>query len=185
MAGGALNPERWQEISPHLDEALSLSEEDRADWLAAFRAQRPELADFLEKLLQEHRALADEHFLESETQKLTNEPSLTGETLGAYKLICHIGEGCFGRCDRANNCSCCGRLAAPTSARFAAASLPAAAGLYNAWRRSPPRSPRIAVTCCPNSLRDEVHTHTTLCLTALFCCVFFGRFLVAPTAGAG
>ena len=39
-----MNPERWQEISPHLDEALSLSEEDRADWLAAFRAQRPELA---------------------------------------------------------------------------------------------------------------------------------------------
>ena len=93
MAGGALNPERWQEISPHLDEALSLSEEDRADWLAAFRAQRPELADFLEKLLQEHRALADEHFLESETQKPTNELSLTGETLGAYKLISHIGEG--------------------------------------------------------------------------------------------
>ena len=96
MAGGALNPERWQEISPHLDEALSLSEEDRADWLAAFRAQRPELADFLEKLLQEHRALADEHFLESETQKPTNEPSLTGETLGAYKLISHIGEGGMG-----------------------------------------------------------------------------------------
>ena len=93
MVGGALNPERWQEISPHLDEALSLSEEDRADWLAAFRAQRPELADFLENLLQEHRALADEHFLESETHKPTNEPSLTGETLGAYTLISHIGEG--------------------------------------------------------------------------------------------
>jgi len=93
VPGEALNPERWQEISPHLDEALSLSEEDRADWLAAFRAHRPELADFLEKLLQEHRALADEHFLESETQKPTNEPSLTGEKLGAYKLISHIGEG--------------------------------------------------------------------------------------------
>ena len=26
---------------------------------------------------------------------------------------------CFGRCDRAKNCSCCGRHAAPTSARFA------------------------------------------------------------------
>jgi len=96
VAGGALNPERWQEISPHLDEALSLSEEDRADWLAAFRAQRPELADFLEKLLQEHRALADEHFLESEPLQPTNEPSLTGETLGAYKLISHIGEGGMG-----------------------------------------------------------------------------------------
>jgi serine/threonine protein kinase len=91
-----LNPERWQEISPHLDDALSLSEEDRADWLAAFRAQRPELADLLEKLLQEHRALVDEHFLESEPLRPTNEPSSTGETLGAYKLISHIGEGGMG-----------------------------------------------------------------------------------------
>jgi serine/threonine protein kinase len=89
----ALNPERWQEIGPHLDQALSLSEGERANWLAAFRAQRPELADLLEKLLEEHRALAEEHFLESEPARPTNEPSLTGETLGAYKLIFRIGEG--------------------------------------------------------------------------------------------
>ncbi|MGB6482790.1 MAG: hypothetical protein WBE86_04815 [Candidatus Acidiferrales bacterium] len=88
-----MNPERWQEISPHLDEALSLPEEERAEWLAAFRAQRPELADLLGKLLEEHRALAEEHFLESEPLRPTNEPSLTGETLGAYKLISRIGEG--------------------------------------------------------------------------------------------
>ena len=55
---------------------------------------------------------------------------------------------CFGRCDRAKNCSCCGRHAAPTSARFAAASPPAAVGLSSAWRRGPPRSPRIAVAYC-------------------------------------
>ena len=91
-----MNPERWQEISPHLDEALSLSGGELADWLAAFRAQRPELADLLEKLLEEHRALAEEHFLESELLRPTNEPSLTGETLGAYKLISSIGEGGMG-----------------------------------------------------------------------------------------
>jgi serine/threonine protein kinase len=96
VAGGTLNPERWQEISPYLDEALSLSEEDRADWLAAFQAQRPELANVLEKLLQEHRALAEEHFLESEPLLPTNESSLTGETLGTYKLISRIGEGGMG-----------------------------------------------------------------------------------------
>lgn len=89
----ALNPERWQEISPHLDQALSLSEGERVRWLAALRAQRPELADLLEKLLEEHRALAEERFLESEPARPTNESSLTGDTLGAYKLISRIGEG--------------------------------------------------------------------------------------------
>ena len=92
----ALNPERWQAISTHLDEALSLSEGERANWLAAFRAQRPELADLLEKLLEEHRVLAEEHFLESEPARPALEPSLTGETLGAYKLIYRIGEGGMG-----------------------------------------------------------------------------------------
>jgi serine/threonine protein kinase/tetratricopeptide (TPR) repeat protein len=92
----ALNPERWQAISSHLDEALSLSEGERAIWLAAFRAQRPDLADLLEKLLEEHRVLAEEHFLEREPARPANEPSLTGETLGAYKLICRIGEGGMG-----------------------------------------------------------------------------------------
>lgn len=90
------DPERWQEISPHLDEALSLSEEERADWLAALRAQRSELADLLGELLQEHGALADEHFLESEPLRPANEPSITGEALGAYKLISHIGQGGMG-----------------------------------------------------------------------------------------
>ena len=54
----ALTPDQWQEISPHLDHALSLSEGERMTWLAAFRAQRSDLADLLKKLLDEHRALA-------------------------------------------------------------------------------------------------------------------------------
>lgn len=92
----ALNPERWQAISSHLDEALSLSEGERASWLAAFRVQHPELADLLERLLEEHRVLAEEHFLENEPARPVTEPSLTGETLGAYKLIYRIGEGGMG-----------------------------------------------------------------------------------------
>lgn len=92
----AFSSDRWQEISPYLDHALSLSEEQRADWLAAFRAERSDLADFLEKLLEEHRALAQEHFLEYQPAQPTSEPSLTGETLGAYKLISRIGEGGMG-----------------------------------------------------------------------------------------
>lgn len=92
----ALSPEQWQEISPYLDHALSLSDEDRASWLTSFRAQRSDLADLLEKLLKEHRALAQEHFLEHEPFRPINEPSLKGETVGAYKLISRIGEGGMG-----------------------------------------------------------------------------------------
>jgi serine/threonine protein kinase len=91
-----LDPDRWQEVSPYLDHALSLSERDRANWLAGFRAQRSDLADVVEKLLEEHRALAREHFLEHEPLRPASEPSLTGETLGAYQLISRIGEGGMG-----------------------------------------------------------------------------------------
>ena len=92
----AFSSHRWQEISPYLDHALSLSDEARADWLATFRAERSDLADVLEKLLEEHRELAQEHFLEYQPAQPNAEPSLTGETLGAYKLISHIGEGGMG-----------------------------------------------------------------------------------------
>jgi hypothetical protein len=41
----ALSPEQWQEVSPYLDHALSLSEQQRAEWLSDFRAQRSDIAD--------------------------------------------------------------------------------------------------------------------------------------------
>lgn len=91
-----LNPERWQEVSPYLDHALSLSEEERGDWFVKFRAERPELGAVLEKLLEEHRALVREHFLEHEPERPANECSLVGDPLGAYKLISCIGEGGMG-----------------------------------------------------------------------------------------
>lgn len=92
----ALSPERWREISPYLEHALSLSEEERGHWLADFRTQDWELADVLGKLLEEHRALAQEHFLEQEPPRPTKESSLAGKNLGAYRLISRIGEGGMG-----------------------------------------------------------------------------------------
>lgn len=91
-----LDPERWQAISPYLDHALSLSETERVEWLAAFRVQKPDLGSFLEKLLNEYGALAQEHFLEGQPVRPATEPSFTEETLGAYKLISRIGEGGMG-----------------------------------------------------------------------------------------
>jgi eukaryotic-like serine/threonine-protein kinase len=92
----SISPERWQEISPYLDHALSLSEEQRAAWFADFRAQRSDLAGLLEQLLEEHRALSQEHFLEHQPEQPGDNGSLTGKRIGAYQLISCIGEGGMG-----------------------------------------------------------------------------------------
>jgi hypothetical protein len=60
-----LSPERWQEISPYLDQVLSLPEGERTAWLESFRVEKPGLVDLLQQLLEEHRAAAQEKFLES------------------------------------------------------------------------------------------------------------------------
>jgi len=91
-----LSPERWQEISPYLDQALSLPEAERAAWLESFRAQRPDLVDVLQELLKEHGALAREHFLERGPMEPANELFLRGRTIGAYRLISPIGQGGMG-----------------------------------------------------------------------------------------
>ena len=92
----ALSPDRWREISPHLDHALSLSDGERKPWLLAFRAERPDLIDLLEKLLEEQRAAAKEHFLEHGPLRPVSETCFTGEIVGTYRLISRIGEGGMG-----------------------------------------------------------------------------------------
>jgi serine/threonine-protein kinase len=91
----ALSPKQWQEISPYLDHALSLSEQERAEWLLDFQAQRSEIANLVEELLNEHDKLSQEHFLEHQPQP-PHEDSLAGETVGPYKLRMRIGEGGMG-----------------------------------------------------------------------------------------
>jgi len=90
-----LNLDRWREISPFLDHALSLPENERAEWLVSFHRERPDLADLVENLLEEHRVAAEEHFLEQEPLR-PNDSGLSGETFGAYRLISRIGEGGMG-----------------------------------------------------------------------------------------
>jgi serine/threonine protein kinase len=91
-----LSPDQWQEISPYLDHALSLSGEERASWLADFRAKNCDLGGVLETLLEEHRELSQENFLEDQPARPTGEPCLAGEILGPYKLLSRIGEGGMG-----------------------------------------------------------------------------------------
>ena len=89
-----LSPENWKEISPYLDEALDLSEEERASWLEVLRASKPDLAHLLEKLLEEHRALSHDRFLERAPN--ADESALRGQTVGPYTLTSLVGQGGMG-----------------------------------------------------------------------------------------
>lgn len=91
-----ITPERWREISPYLDHALSLSEAERAAWIDSLRTEHADTVALLEDLLKEHRELADEHFLEQSPVPPVAESSLAGQTVGAYKLISPIGQGGMG-----------------------------------------------------------------------------------------
>jgi serine/threonine-protein kinase len=87
--------ERWPEISPYLDRALEMSMEERAAWLVSLGAEDPALAAFLTSLLDERNTLSREGFLE-EGPPLPPEPSLAGQTIGAYTLVSLLGQGGMG-----------------------------------------------------------------------------------------
>ena len=91
-----LSPDRWKEISPYLDQLLSLPEDERGAWPASFRVKKPELADILQELLDEDHTLREERFLERSPIADTDHSSLAGQKVGAYKLISAIGKGGMG-----------------------------------------------------------------------------------------
>ena len=87
-------PKRWQELSPYLDDALTMTDAQRAVWLAALRQQDPGLAADLEALLQEHRVISEERFLEDQILEFPGATTpLLGQTVGAYTLKAPIGQG--------------------------------------------------------------------------------------------
>src|SRR5262249_10321242 len=91
-----LTPEQWKVLSPRLDEALDLTEEERRRWLAALRTHDPTLAEQLEVLLKEHRALSEQRFLEKQIVQLPGSQGLAGQRLGVYTLISQLGQGGMG-----------------------------------------------------------------------------------------
>jgi serine/threonine protein kinase/tetratricopeptide (TPR) repeat protein len=87
-----LSPERWREVSPYLDHALSISGSERAAWLDSLRTERPDLVDLVNELLQEHQALSRAQFLE----RPPVQGALAGQKVGAYTLTSSIGQGGMG-----------------------------------------------------------------------------------------
>jgi serine/threonine-protein kinase len=91
-----LTHEQWKQASPFLDEALSLSVQHRAEWLATLRVNNPETAELVEALLDEQRAVAEERFLQQSPLLPTDQSVSAGETIGAYRLLAPIGQGGMG-----------------------------------------------------------------------------------------
>ena len=91
----ALSPEQWQVLSPYLDQALALTDDERPAWLSELAEREPALATQLRALLNEHRILAQEGFLEN-SPAVPPTPGLAGQTVGPYTLISQIGQGGMG-----------------------------------------------------------------------------------------
>src|SRR5262245_14373378 len=86
----------WQQLSPYLDRALELPLPERAAWLAELRKQDPQIANGVEALLEEHRALADAGFLDRPPVQLPNRMVLAGQRVGPYTLVARIAQGGMG-----------------------------------------------------------------------------------------
>ncbi len=90
-----LNRERWQVLSPHLERAMEMTDEERGRWLTSLRSRDPELSADLEALFEEQSSLDREGFLEGAVS-LPPPASLAGQTIGAYTLVSAIGQGGMG-----------------------------------------------------------------------------------------
>ncbi len=101
-----LSPDRWRIVSPYLDEALEMATTDRAEWLASVSARDAVLAADLRSLLAEHDQMRDSGFLEAAVPLGPRAvvPSLTGQVLGAYRVISRIGQGGMGSVWLAERC---------------------------------------------------------------------------------
>lgn len=87
----------WKAVSPYLDQALEMTDQERVSWLATLREQDPGLAAQLETLLEEHSALVRQRFLEQgPSVPLPVQPMFAGQTVGAYKVLSPVGEGGMG-----------------------------------------------------------------------------------------
>ena len=86
---------RWLRVSRHLDDVLDLAPHERPASIAALRERDPDIATDVEAMLDQHRQLSDEGFLDTAPPKPVD-ASLTGVTIGAYTLTAAIGHGGMG-----------------------------------------------------------------------------------------
>jgi serine/threonine-protein kinase len=93
---GVMDSGRWLRASGYLDRVLELPLQAREACLAELHAEDPESAADVAALLDEHRRLTAEGFLDSAPPLQPGPPPLAGVTIGAYKLVSPIGQGGMG-----------------------------------------------------------------------------------------
>ncbi|MEW5879765.1 MAG: serine/threonine-protein kinase [Pseudomonadota bacterium] len=91
MAG--IDRDRWQRVSPLLDELLDADETRRAARLAQLRREDAPLADEVAALLARQAAVETAQFLEGSA---LDHATLAGRTVGAYTLERELGHGGMG-----------------------------------------------------------------------------------------
>src|SRR5262245_6065727 len=93
-----IDPDLWRTLSPYLDEALEMAPEQRAVWLASLQKKDPGIAAHLQTLLAERQAIEDSGFLDGVVQVGVRQatPSLSGQVLGAYRLLSLVEQGGMG-----------------------------------------------------------------------------------------
>jgi len=91
-----LLPDQWQKLSPYLDQALAMTNVERAAWLSSLADENPALAAQLQTLLDEHRVLSQEGFLENGPTVPSLTAGLAGQSVGPYRLISQLGQGGMG-----------------------------------------------------------------------------------------
>lgn len=102
----SISPERWRALSPFLDEALEITSDARAAWLASLRTRDAALAADLEMLLDEREAVQRSGFLEGAAlaQRTGLRHALEGQVVGSYRLISLLGQGGMGSVWLAERC---------------------------------------------------------------------------------
>src|SRR5262244_3376190 len=91
-----LTPEQWRALGPHLDQALTLTGEERAHWLESLRAENPLLAGEVQELLERDQAAERACLLDNGPIRTPHNPGLAGQSVGAYLLLSIIGHGGMG-----------------------------------------------------------------------------------------
>jgi len=85
----------WRAASPHLDIALELPESERAEWLQTLSLEQPAIGQIVAMLLEDHRRLSGEHFLEDSPNSFPAAGAQSAQ-VGGYRLIAPLGQGGMG-----------------------------------------------------------------------------------------
>ncbi|MEO8523597.1 MAG: serine/threonine-protein kinase [Caldimonas sp.] len=100
-----INAARWAELSPRIDELLTLPALERSRWIDQLAVNDPATAGELREFMAVHES-ASEHAFLGGVADLALMPGkvVAGERLGAWQLVEPIGEGGMGAVWRARRC---------------------------------------------------------------------------------